>query len=161
MNRSAIISEDGRFRYLLARSWDPSLKAVVFVMLNPSTADGQTDDATVRKCITFAKSMGCGSLFIVNLFAYRTKDPKELKFAGWLVGPDNNRHIEEAALFGNVDKVICAWGANARGLSRPEEVLYMLRMQGITPYALALTPDGIPRHPLYLPGSSKPEPIPT
>lgn len=151
--KGAVISNCGAFRYRLWRYWDQPKGALVFIMLNPSTADADDDDPTIRKCMGFARHLGFGGIEIVNLFAYRATKPKELKAAGYLVGPENDRHIlavveAHASLR---DNVICAWGANARGLSRPGAVMSMLSSQGVRPRALHFTDDGIPAHPLMLP----------
>lgn len=149
MNRDAVISECGRFRYLLTRTWEPALPALVFVMLNPSTADHTRDDPTIRKCIGFADRLEHGGIAVVNLFAFRSRDPKHLKLMGYPVGKDNDRYIRQAVQGGG--QVVCAWGSNARGLPRAQRVLRMLREElQVHPYALALTTDGVPRHPLML-----------
>ena len=71
VERWAEISNDGQYRYLLGRRWDATLPECTFVMLNPSTADAKQDDPTIRRCINFAKSYGCGSLLVGNLYAFR------------------------------------------------------------------------------------------
>lgn len=116
-------------------------------MLNPSTADADIDDPTIRKCIGFAKRLGYGSILVNNLFAYRATDPKELKRNGYLVGELNDGHIKSMNV--TTDKIVCAWGVNARGLSRVKDVLKLIE----NPYALRLTNDGVPWHPLMLPYS--------
>lgn len=154
MKRDALISDCGQFRYSLTRVWDNALPRVVFVMLNPSTADALVDDATIRRCIAFAKVLGFGSLQVVNLFAYRATDPRDLKAAGYPVGEVNDDWIIQAC--SEADTVVCAWGANARGMTRADEVLQLIRMWAWrSPVALSVTADGIPKHPLYLPGGSK------
>ena len=74
----AVVSDDGLYRYILTRTWDRSLPALVFCMLNPSTADATVDDPTIRKCIGFAQRLGYGGIIVVNLFAYRATKPREL-----------------------------------------------------------------------------------
>lgn len=86
------------------------------------------------------------------------KSSADLRAAGYPVGPDNDMHLARLVLVTKV--VACAWGANARGLARPVEVLKMLRGIGADLHALAFTADGIPRHPLYLRGDSKLQPLP-
>jgi hypothetical protein len=154
VDKGAIISPCGQFRYRLWRRWSSNVKPITFVMLNPSTADAEQDDPTIRKCIGFAKRIGQGAIEVVNLYAYRATDPAELKRAGWPKGPENDRHILDACADSHI--VICAWGANARGMDRPRAVLEMLRARGIQPKALALTGDGMPRHPLYIPYDAAP-----
>lgn len=78
MKKGAIISDCQQYRYALWRIWDETKPFVMFIMLNPSKADAETDDNTVRRCIGFAKSWGYGGIYICNLFAYRSTDPKVL-----------------------------------------------------------------------------------
>ena len=78
---SAIISPCGRYRYVLKRNLPQAIRWVkpcLFVMLNPSVADAELDDPTIRRCIGFAKREGCTELTVVNLFAYRSTDPEGL-----------------------------------------------------------------------------------
>jgi hypothetical protein len=79
MKKYAFIDLTGKYRYTLSRVWNGNLGRVVFILLNPSTADAFKDDPTVKKCISFAKHWNFGSLEIVNLFAYRSTDAKYLK----------------------------------------------------------------------------------
>lgn len=152
MKRSAVISGCGQFRYHLSRNWtDEDAAILLFVMLNPSTADAETDDPTIRKCIGFADRLRYGAIEVVNLFAYRATDPRALKAAGYPVGPENDGCIAAAAR--RATDVVCAWGANARGLARPAAVLGLLQQCGVRPKYLHKTADGIPSHPLMLPYS--------
>lgn len=120
VDRGADISKCGQYRYTLWRCWDDDLPAAVFVMLNPSTADAWEDDATVRKCVGFARRWGCGAVVVVNLFAYRTTYPKVLvtkQAAGIdIVGPENDEvlatTLEKAQQRGW--KVVVGWGRPVR-----------------------------------------------
>ncbi|MGH6627611.1 MAG: DUF1643 domain-containing protein [Burkholderiaceae bacterium] len=154
MNKSAVISDCGTYRYSLSRGWDHSLPRVAFVMLNPSVADADVDDPTIRKCIGFAQRLGFGGFDVVNLYAYRATDPRDLKRAGYPVGEDNDDYIR-ISVFDGSDAVICAWGSHAKGLARPAEVLAMLRIWGRRPMALQINAGGIPAHPLMLPYSCR------
>jgi hypothetical protein len=160
---SAIISKCGQFRYHLTRGWFGGTRANLgFIMLNPSTADAEADDPTIRKCIGFAKQLGYCGIVVNNLFAYRATDPRDLKKAGYPVGPENDAFIAHAAKSMSVETMICAWGANARhgdGPQRVAEVLVLLMRLGITPHALRLLDDGTPSHPLMLPYSCAPQPM--
>jgi len=155
--QGAVLSTCGLFRYRLWRRWQDG-PTITFIMLNPSTADATVDDATIRKCIGFAKRLGYSAIEVVNLFAFRATQPKDIKAAGWPVGEENDRHILEAATAANM--VICAWGVNARGLQRPLDVLELLQKIGKTPKALRFTADGIPWHPLMLPYACEPADMP-
>lgn len=151
MKRYAVISPRETFRYILGRSWDIGLPSLTFVMLNPSIADAAQDDPTIRKCIGFAARLGYGGIEVTNLFAFRATDPALLRRGGYQVGPENDYWIRRAIHGGQ--PVVCAWGAHARGLSRQADVLGIIRRDSARPMSLALTEDGIPRHPLMLPYS--------
>lgn len=149
--KSALVSPCGRFRYILTRSWNGAqaneyVRFSTFVMLNPSTADGVDDDPTIRKCIAFARAWGKDGIVVVNLYAFRATNPKELKAAGYPVGPLNYQWHDLVFKMGNPN-VICAWGANAQP-DHAAEVLARIRQAGAIPYALKLNNDGSPAHPL-------------
>jgi len=144
MQRSARFSACRKYRYSLARIWDDSLPRVLFVGLNPSTADDLCDDPTVRRCIGFADRWGYGGLTLVNLFAYRTTDPKGLADVRDPVGPDNDHWI--AVEQARVESVVAAWGNRGVLLNRDAVVLDTLEHA----HCLGVTKAGCPRHPLYL-----------
>lgn len=146
MRKSAEISPCGKYRYHLRREWDLDLPRVAFIMLNPSTADANDDDPTIRRCIGFAKAWGYGGLDVVNLYGYRATNPKELKNVPSPIGPHNDDTL--LAIVPYVDRVICAWGAH--GGKRGDSVLRKLRQEGLVPMCLAKTKRGDPMHPLYL-----------
>lgn len=162
MKKTAIISECGKFRYHLTRTWDEALRPLPFIMLNPSTADADKDDPTIRKCIGFAERLGFGGIEVFNLYGFRATKPRELKNHGYPEGPLNDsimtRRLEELKLHER-GYVICAWGAHARGLSKPQYVRSHLSLAGARLRALRLLPDGTPEHPLMLPYSCQPVPL--
>src|SRR4051812_14625230 len=155
MNSGATFSPDRRHRYRLWRTWDTAQrKTMVVIGLNPSTADETKDDPTIRRCIAFAKREGCGSLVMLNLFAYRSTNPRELQTLYLQgddpVGPSNDDVIVEACTLPDV-LVVAAWGAHGRLRWRDERVLSLLTGRGVSPLCFGLTNGGLPRHPLYLP----------
>ena len=161
-NRRAVLghatfSACGRFRYRLSRTWRPD-PPLLFVMLNPSTADAREDDPTLRRCFGFAQRAGFGALEVVNLFAYRATDPRDLRAAGYPVGPRNDEHI--AAAVRDSAALCLAWGSNATRLARVAEVLALLRGLRARPQCLRLTRDGCPQHPLRLPSDCVLRPFP-
>lgn len=195
LGKGATISPCGNYRYRLWREWrlgnstqwdmwteddgSPALDeagqqigeplSCVFVMLNPSTADGEQDDPTIRRCVGFAKALGFDRMEVVNLFGWRATSPKDL----FTVSPerdpcgtDNQRHIQAA--LDSAGMVVCAWGAHGPHLGQDETVLgwidaYLdiLRDEGreVPVVALGITKDGHPRHPLYLPSDAQPTPF--
>lgn len=157
---SAVISDCGNYRYRLTRWLSISAPLATFIMLNPSTADAEQDDPTIRRCIGFARSMKCGRLAVANLFAFRATKPEAMRAAADPVGPDNNifiaRLAREKAETGG--KLICAWGAQGKFRDRDREVLAILHATPVEPMSLGETTDNLPRHPLYLRGDCKPLP---
>jgi len=145
---SAELSACGVYRYVLTRVWDGSSpRRVLFVMLNPSTADGAQDDPTVRKCVGFASRWGYGSMEIVNLYAFRARDPAALGPAGPdAIGPMNNQAIMDAQERASL--VVAAWGAHAKDSRRVASVCDLI---GRSMQCLGLTDKtGQPRHPLMV-----------
>ncbi len=153
MKRSAVLSPCKRYRYVLRRIWDDSREAVLFIALNPSTADAIADDPTVRRCTTFANDWGFGALWIANLFAFRTTDPATLRNPADPIGPHNDKWI--AALHARAHLTIAAWGVHGALWERDRIVLKML--DGV--HCLGRTRAGNPRHPLYLPRTAQPMPF--
>lgn len=163
---------DGAYRYRLWREWGDPLDRAVFIMLNPSSADAEDDDPTIRRCLGFAMAIGCGALDVVNLFAYRTPDPDVLLDA-WshnadIVGPENDAHIGATVATPvcyppgepvGRRVVICAWGAHPLVKHRAAEVLGLLRLARVQPLCLRQTKDGHPGHPLFLPAALRPVPL--
>jgi len=151
----AIIDETGMYRYSLTRVWDKNGKKVTFILLNPSAADAYDDDPTVRKCIKFAKRWGYGSIEIVNLFALRATNCKDLLLNEDPVGRDNDKYILNAVK--SADRVIVGWGNECNFSTRDREIL--LKIAKYNPYCLILNKTGKPRHPLYVKYDTKPEPL--
>src|SRR5690349_6309203 len=106
IQKGAII--DGVYRYLLWRTWNPEHAPVTFIMGNPSTADGQSDDPTLRRCLGFAHSWGFGGLLVVNAFAYRSPSPQDLFRVADPVGPKCDEYLIEIAKQSAC--LVVAWG---------------------------------------------------
>jgi hypothetical protein len=150
VSKAARISGCGTFRYWLTRFWDEG-DSLVFVMLNPSTADASLDDPTIRRCIGFAGREGFAGASVVNLYAYRATNPKALLTCADAVGPENDDYLRlilsEQTRRGN--PVVAAWGANAR----PDRVSQVLNLvPGVDWRCLGTTKAGHPKHPLYIKG---------
>lgn len=150
---TAAISNCGTYRYTLTRTWDSSRRSALWVMLNPSTADAHVDDPTIRKCIGFARLWGYGAIEVVNLFAMRATDPKELDGPTDPLGPSNDGAIAVATA--RAGMIVAAWGANAYARCRAKAVLKQLHRAGDV-YALRVNKDGSPQHPLYVPYTACP-----
>lgn len=153
---AAGISDCENYRYWLTREWghphDCDPNTLVWIMLNPSTADGLSDDPTIRKCIGFARQWGYRGFRVINLFAFRATHPRELLSA---IDPIGGGHQEcQYALIASTAKVVVAWGANGTLRRRGADVVDRLTRRGLTLHCLGRTANGQPRHPLMLPYST-------
>lgn len=159
----AEISEDGCYRYRLWRAWGPGPR-LLWIMLNPSTADGEADDPTIRRCCGFARREGLHGIEVVNLYAWRATDPKALvaaREAGEdVIGPRNFAAWDEA-LGAAQGPIVAAWGASIpRGSTVRLDLAMALRHRQIEPVCLGRTlRGGHPRHPLYVRSSTAFEPF--
>lgn len=160
MIRRAYIDRAGENRFWLLRDWSHGspTRTLTYVMLNPSKADAEVDDPTVRKCIGFAQRLGYRRMYVVNLFSWRATDPQELRFR---VGRVLSNVAAIRARLEGTDAVLFAWGASilqapqdarARALRLLAEVSDELDVE---PWCLGVSKDGHPRHPLMLPYTTK------
>jgi hypothetical protein len=149
MQTRAQLSICRRYRFALWRRWAAGPQ-VLFVMLNPSTADETEDDPTIRRCIGFARSWGFGGLAVGNLFAFRTPSPVLLRSAPEPVGKNNDNWL--LRLLAESELAVAAWGNHGRFLGRSDAIRATLPMLHI----LGITSLGEPRHPLYLPAGIEP-----
>ena len=150
-----MISACGRYRYLLRRSWDFDRMRALFVMLNPSTADAEIDDPTIRSCARLCRSWGYGSFEVVNLFGWRATDPSELAKAASPVGPDNDSIA--ACAIARCDVAIAAWGAHSMAERRTDAMRRLIEHSRPAVFCLGSTKSGAPKHPLYIETGTVPE----
>jgi hypothetical protein len=139
---------DGSYRYHLWRTWNPDTQRITFIMCNPSTADGFTDDPTIRRCIDIAQAWAFGSLSVVNLFAYRSPSPQALFAVTDPVGPANETYLAQAAAQSAC--IIAAWGNAGQYRGRDREVMGLLSEYASRLFCLGLNQSGSPKHPLYI-----------
>lgn len=152
--RKAII--EGDYRYQLSRDWcakPAGQDTVAFIMVNPSTADGQQDDATIRKCMGFATRWGFKRLLVGNVFAYRATDIRELRQAEDPIGPNNSAWLR--LICHSASQVVVAWGPLGklpRDLRWQWKTVPRIMASLNKPMAMIgpTTNDGMPRHPLML-----------
>ena len=146
----AEFSKCRKYRYTLWRTWDESIQKLLFIGLNPSTADEINDDPTMRRCIRFSKDLGYGGFIMANIFAYRSTNPEKLKIVKDPIGDKNNYWIKK--LDQEAGLTIAAWGTHGEYLNRGKEIMELLDNL----YCLRKTKGGFPAHPLYLPSFLKP-----
>ncbi len=140
-----------KFRYWLERDLEvKSEKTLLVIGLNPSTADAENNDPTIRRCIRFATEWGYGRLWVANIFAFRSTDPKGLLGIKDPVGADNDKWIKKLNL--KADLTLVAWGNNGMLNGRYKDVLKYVK----DPHCLGQTKLSHPRHPLYVKAIQKP-----
>lgn len=151
IKRSAEISPCGNYRYSLSRIWDEGKGCVLWVMLNPSTADAEQDDPTIRKCMGFARRWGYGGIHVANLFNWRSTDPAELLEVDHPYCPPGSRDDIGGQSHGEFVAIVVAWGAVKTPLqSHAIKMLAAMRSKWSV-QCVGTTLDGWPRHPLYVP----------
>jgi hypothetical protein len=158
-DRGAHLSVCGRYRYVLWRCWDTSLPRVMFVMLNPSTADAIDDDPTIRRCVGFARSWGMGSVWVCNLYPWRATNPRDLPS-----GPEVHGEVASGLYVNDIfikdtatrsTKIIVAWGTKIGPCeTQPKHVMDLLEFRQVE--TLGLSKTGQPLHPLFRPGDTIP-----
>lgn len=146
---TAEFSPCGTYRYTLTRKTNCPLRwvrPILFIMLNPSTATATTNDPTIRRCISFAERHSYTDLTVVNLFALRATNPKELLNHEDPIGPLNDIRIEEEIKKHRNHTIVAAWGSNKLAQERAITLSHQLG-----PFlCLGRNKNGSPKHPLYV-----------
>ena len=148
LENDAVISDCGKYRYLLRRTWEHAKPRLLYVMLNPSTADARQDDATIRSCVRLASGLGYGSIEVVNVFAWRATKPDELLTASDPCGPMNEYTVQAA--IARCDVVVCAWGAWPPADQASIYLRNAIHARRPAAYCFGKTKAGAPKHPLYI-----------
>lgn len=150
-DQGATFDEDRAYRYLLWRKWANGT-LVLWILLNPSTADEHVLDPTLRRVEAFTRAWGHTGFIVANAFAYRSTDPGKLyRFDVEPVGNDNDQHIKEAASSASI--IVCGWGTEPIAVDRALRITHLLRYRRL--YCLGVNKNGSPRHPLYLAGKTQ------
>lgn len=149
MKTDAILSSCRLYRYALWRTWDKCKDKVMFIGLNPSTADETEDDRTISRCISYAKQWGYGGIIMGNLFAFRTSSPAEMRRTEDPIGEKNDYWLKRLA--NNAALVVGMWGNSGTFRGRSEEVSAMFPNL----HCLRLTKAGQPHHTRGLPKGIK------
>jgi hypothetical protein len=155
MTRTAHFSPCRRWRYRLRIVWDERLPLLVVCGLNPSTADEERDDPTLRRVQGFARAMGRGGVLMLNAFAWRSTDPRGLLSIDDPVGPDNTLKNIATWAASSPHPPVAAWGSNLyRGAFKARAI----ELRAVSWDCFRRTKSGYPEHPLYLPASLRPVP---
>lgn len=169
LKSNAVISACRKYRYELTRTIGDSPRSCLFIMLNPSTANTDEDDATIRRCRGYAEDWGYGEFVVVNLFAFRSKSPTDMLKSMDPIGPENDIYLKKAIRkmikqnadlgINPGDGIVCCWGSRGQFQGRGKRVLNMLKNEGVNPNCLKLTSSGEPAHLLYLAKDLVPRPM--
>jgi hypothetical protein len=159
MTNACVFSADRRHRYSLIHRWDDLLtredareRSIAWICLNPSTADENQLDPTLRRIRGFSTAWGYTHFVMLNAFAFRATDPADMKAAADPVGPDNDRWIAHWAA--RVERVIVGWGEHGARLGRDRQVAALI--DPAKTYCLARNASGQPKHPLYVAADTVP-----
>lgn len=157
--RGAIFSKGGNYRYLLWRKWGSGTRYCMFIGLNPSKAGADTDDHTIRRCMSFAKASGFDGFYMVNLYAWVSTEAAAILTIDYPIGELNDHHLLDGAM--ECEQIIACWGWHPIHKRKPDggnhRWLEVLKMLDLPVMCLGKTIGGHPRHPSRLPNSAKME----
>ena len=153
MIAEAVFSNDKRYRYQLKRIWNIHLPLILFIGLNPSTANSKEDDRTTTRLIGFAKRWGYGGFTLCNLYAYCTPSPKKLFTVPNPIGIENDHWIKKSIK--GSDRMVLIYGNHGQKNNRGQTVLKLIN----APYCIAISKLKMPKHPLYLNYTKAPIPF--
>ena len=150
--QGAVFDHTKKHRILLWRLWDEKPR-VLFIGLNPSTANELIDDPTVRRLASFAQSWAYGGFYLCNVFSYCTAHPEELSSARRPTPKATHPANQGAILM--AEKLtalsVLMWGDGIlkveNGWSFAADVA---NLAGPTVLCFGKTKKGNPVHPLYL-----------
>lgn len=157
--REAEFSPCRKYRYRLSQIWDENTPPLTWLMLNPSTADEMKNDPTVERCERRARMWGYGGSVVVNIFAFRATDPKDMRAATDPIGPDNDALLRKIARQSHEFDVVGGWGEHGAHQKRGQTVLDIFKQEDGRLFALKVNASGHPAHPLYIAYSAKPFPL--
>ena len=149
VQRTAHLSTDGMYRYRLTRQWDNGI-LLAFIMLNPSTADADVDDPTIRRCMGFARRERFAGIVVGNLYAFRATRPEDMKWANDPFGPGNAGALDRIADEAEGAPIVCAWGSSGGIFGGHRAFIGRLQRRKATLVCLGKGANGMPRHPLYV-----------
>lgn len=147
-----VMSNDGRYRQIMRRWLGDQFpdRYIVFIGMNPSTADATVDDPTCAREWTFARREGFSAMVKCNVGDYRATDPKALLQPGVVaVSEANLPAIRQVAA--SASKVVLCHGKLNKALAPAgQKLVQMLLADGVELWCFGTNADGSPKHPLYL-----------
>lgn len=147
MQKYAVISSCGSYRHILTRIWNSRLPLMGFIQLNPSIADHEIDDPTLRRDMHFARREGFGGCQLTNLYDFRATSPKELAAAECPVSDKNDGYI--CQMMRECDKTVAGYGTHKMAVKAEQDLFDLMDARDVL-WCLGTTKGGMPRHPLYV-----------
>lgn len=142
-----------KYRYALWRIWDKGKPFVMFIGLNPSTANENDSDNTITKVKKIAMHNGYGAVYMMNCFPYVSTDPAQMvlcqpKTLEWNI---NSIWLLEVSKV--CKDVVFAWGAFpiVSEMGRDKDMINTFPKAK----ALFINKNGSPKHPLYCKDESR------
>ena len=150
---SAKLSKCKAYRYKLSRDINsPGDRVIAYFGVNPSTADENIDDPTVRKWRGITERNNGNKFIVGNVFAYRSTDVRELTNVQDPVGSEDQKHILD--VINEADILVPCWGSRKK---LPKELwvnldnfMALLLQSGKPVFCFGKTVSGDPKHPLML-----------
>lgn len=152
MLKSAKFNEDRTHRYYLSRIWDEKMSKMLFIGINPSTADGEKDDHTVSRLVKFCQSWGFGGFYIVNLYSFISPEPEDMidhynNLTNKMEKALHKQNMAVALRYGRICSMITfMWGAGIPNQTQADKYIRTFR----DAYCFGKTREGHPKHPLFL-----------
>lgn len=142
-----MISEDQIYRYKIWKHWDPSRPPIIMIVLNDDS-----NDLVIDRCEKFAKHGLAGSVIILNVFAFRCNDKRDLLLANKskeerkrIIGPENDVVMYDTFMENPMSNIVCAWGTFGSITGRDKAICYLIKECGRTPKCIQVTKEGHPR----------------
>lgn len=135
-----------KYRFALWRIWDTSKPLVMFIGLNPSTANETEADPTIKSVIRIAKHNGFGGVYMMNCYPMVSTDPSKLLTNSYPMEVIENELLLVIASQ-KCSEVVFAWGnfKVVQDTGRDQELIKLFP----NAKAIAVNKNGSPKHPLY------------
>jgi hypothetical protein len=140
-------------RFSLWRIWDRSKPLVMFIGLNPSTANETDNDPTIKRVIAIAAHNGYGGICMANCWSFISTNPDDLIPFAVNLHDTWREDIVLKQLAAKCQDVVFAWGnfKIVKETGRDKEIMQMFPRA----YALHINKNGSPKHPLFCRADTK------
>jgi len=138
----AIFSECRQYRYVLWRIWDEQKPMLMLIGLNPSKASDVDNDNTICKVCKVGRFNNYGGIYMLNLFAWITQYPQDLK----RVADPSGHNGDYLNMYASKSKdVVFCWGNFKVAVEKAKQVTSMFN----NALCFHHNRNGSPKHPLF------------